>query len=644
MSKKLSKVLSLILSLILSVSIFSVCAFAAAPTISVSGGTVTNGNEITVNVTLSSSSNAAGGNFTLQYDSAKLSPVSYTSGSLVSGYTNNCNLSYNNNSIRFTFSGSNAITSSGTLVSIKFKAIATGSASLSFSAYKLYNTSGSSISSSASGNTITVNPVSTTFTLTYNANGGSVSPSSVNVTSGNSTTLPTPTKSFKITYNANGGSGAPSVQSVSVPCKGWSTSSSATSASYNCGASYKPTANTTLYAVWNTVISTSLSSTKPTRSGYTFLGWSTSSTAASSSYIAGGGINVSNNITLYAVWQSVPTCTITYNANGGSVSPSSVNVTSGNSTTLPTPTKSFKITYNANGGSGAPSVQSVSVPCKGWSTSSSATSASYSCGASYKPTGNMTLYAVWNTPVSTSISSTKPTRNGYTFLGWSTNSNATSQSFSAGESVNLSNDVTLYAVWEFYNPTPVSDNIISIRTQELNLDKKEITGGVSTITIDENYLTSNYKIVVSCSSPNALILDTGETANEDSFVLFIDENGVYGTFKVYIRVYDLTKTILYDEEYITVAVRDSVYYETIYLNYKDTYQLKENKMEYSFGSDNTGIATVDASGKIYASGRGDTFVEAIDEIDTNIHLYKVSVSYAWWQWIIIIVLFGWIWY
>lgn len=77
----------------------------------------------------------------------------------------------------------------------------------------------------------------------------------------------------------------------------------------------------------------------------------------------------------------------------------------------------YTIAYNANGGSGAPGSQT-----KTYGT-------------------NLTL------------SSTKPTRTGYTFLGWSTNSSATSASYSAGAT--LSSDlsttngatVTLYAVW-----------------------------------------------------------------------------------------------------------------------------------------------------------------------------------------------------
>ncbi len=75
------------------------------------------------------------------------------------------------------------------------------------------------------------------------------------------------TKTYNVVYDANGGSGAPSSQTK--------------------------TYGQTL----------TLSSTKPTRSGYTFLGWSTSSTATKATYSAGGSFNTDADTTLYAVWQ-----------------------------------------------------------------------------------------------------------------------------------------------------------------------------------------------------------------------------------------------------------------------------------------------------------------------------------------------------
>ena len=148
--------------------------------------------------------------------------------------------------------------------------------------------------------------------------------------------------SYTITYNANGGSGAPGSQtkwkdqsltlSSTKPTRtgysflGWSTSSSATSATYSAGGSYTANSAATLYAVWkaNTYTVTynanggsgapssqtktygktlTLSSTIPTRTNYTFKGWSTSASATTATYSAGGSYTANSAVTLYAVWE-----------------------------------------------------------------------------------------------------------------------------------------------------------------------------------------------------------------------------------------------------------------------------------------------------------------------------------------------------
>ena len=145
--------------------------------------------------------------------------------------------------------------------------------------------------------------------------------------------------SYTVSYNANGGSGAPSAQtkwhgtaltlSSATPTRvgytfaGWATSSTG-SVAYAAGASYTSNSSVTLYAKWtpNTYtvsynanggsgapsaqtktygINLTLSSTKPTRSGYNFLGWSTTS-GGGVVYNAGGTYTENAAITLYAVW------------------------------------------------------------------------------------------------------------------------------------------------------------------------------------------------------------------------------------------------------------------------------------------------------------------------------------------------------
>ncbi len=227
--------------------------------------------------------------------------------------------------------------------------------------------------------------------------------------------VPSDEEKRTVTYNANGGSGAPSSHTGYV----------------------------------NEYESIKLSSTKPKRNGYTFLGWATDAKATKAQYQPGKEIKPSKNITLYAVWKQ-NTYTLTYNANSGSGAPAK-QTGSGNITLSSTKPTRSGYTF------------------LGWATDAKATKAQYQPGASYKLTANVTFYAVWSKITYTltynanggsgapakqtgsgniTLSSTKPTRSGYTFLGWATSSGATSAQYKPGASYNLSKNTTLYAVWK----------------------------------------------------------------------------------------------------------------------------------------------------------------------------------------------------
>lgn len=90
---------------------------------------------------------------------------------------------------------------------------------------------------------------------------------------------------YTVSYNANGGTGAPGSQS-------WQ------------GEGYR-----------------TITSSIPTRSGYTFIGWNESSSAVTAAVTAGGSYYVDSSFTFYAVWRK--NVTLTYNANNGTGAPSS---------------------------------------------------------------------------------------------------------------------------------------------------------------------------------------------------------------------------------------------------------------------------------------------------------------------------------
>ena len=161
---------------------------------------------------------------------------------------------------------------------------------------------------------------------------------------------------------------------------------------------------------------------------------------------------------------------------------------------------SYTVTYNANGGSEAPSSQtkwygkaltlSSTKPTRlgyvfaGWSTSANG-SVVYASGASYTDNASVTLYAVWTTNMYTvtynanggtgapeaqqkahgtnlRLSTTRPMRVNYSFLGWSTSANG-SVVYAAGANYTTNASVTLYAVWELAYKKPIIHSLKATR-------------------------------------------------------------------------------------------------------------------------------------------------------------------------------------
>ena len=187
----------------------------------------------------------------------------------------------------------------------------------------------------------------------------------------------------------------------------------------------------------------SLNLPTPVRSGYTFSGWHSDAgltTAVTSPYTP------TADVTLYAKWteNAADTYTITYNTNGGSAI-ADASVKAGTAITLPTPTKSGN-TF------------------EGWYSDSALTS---KVTSPYTPTKSITLYAKWtenaadtyiityntnggntlaNSTVKagSSVTLPTPTRSGYNFAGWYTDSGLKDK---VASPYTPTADVTLYAKW-----------------------------------------------------------------------------------------------------------------------------------------------------------------------------------------------------
>lgn len=259
-------------------------------------------------------------------------------------------------------------------------------------------------------------------------------------------------QTYNITYNANGGSGAPSSElkmadenlalSTVVPTRtgytflGWATSSTATSAEYQSGATYTQNNSLNLYAVWKV---------NQVHIQYNTAGGSIATTSNSSgtwSKDSSNNVLLNNSIYEHIVDYGSSTDPCNYNNSGFiNISKSGYVGTAGAQWISSSGTKynqdtsydsskycdasngdctvvlsvnwvaaSYTISYNANGGSGAPASQtktygttltlSSAIPTKsgnifaGWATSSSG-SVAYAAGASYTANASATLYAKW---------------------------------------------------------------------------------------------------------------------------------------------------------------------------------------------------------------------------------------------------------
>ena len=237
-----------------------------------------------------------------------------------------------------------------------------------------------------------------------------------------------PEETYTVTFNANGGSGTPpAVQTVtadtviSLPDKGgltstgnvfvgWSENASGGGIIYSVGASITVTQNMVFYAQWldgstpqytvtfnangatggaapapQTVYS-GISITVPGQgtlvySGKNFGGWNTQANGGGTNYAAGAAYTVTGNATLYARWQSEVQYTVTYNANGASgTAPTAHSVDPGTVITLPS---AGSLTYTGR-------------TFEGWNTNAGGTGASYAAGESYTVNANVSFYARWS--------------------------------------------------------------------------------------------------------------------------------------------------------------------------------------------------------------------------------------------------------
>lgn len=337
--------------------------------------------------------------------------------------------------------------------------------------YKLVLSSNTCSKGTLSGNTFTISNVTSaqtctitltpeSYTLTLDANGGSVSTTSKTVTYDSTYgDLPTPTRTgytFNGWYTAStGGTKIESTTQVktasnhisyahwtpiiyTITLNNQSATSAGTATAYYQYNTTKTVNGTLCYYYTTNTLTTCLTNghtiTKPTKTGYTFGGYYTGTNGNGTQYVDATGTIVNNlyqttgNKTLYAKW-TANTYTVKYDCNGGSNAPSSQTATYDSTFTVATNTCT-KTGYTFNGWYDPTNVSWTSWTGK-WKyvngqygiTNNTLTLKAQWKANTYTLTFNANGGSVTTASKSVTYNSAvgdlpTPTRSGYIFIGW----------------------------------------------------------------------------------------------------------------------------------------------------------------------------------------------------------------------------------
>jgi hypothetical protein len=210
------------------------------------------------------------------------------------------------------------------------------------------------------------------------------------------------------------------------------------------------------------------------KAGDIFAGWNESSSGTGTTYAAGASVTVIGNTIFYAQWldSSTPQYTVAFNANGatGGAPPASQTVYSGISITLPS---RGTLAYSGK-------------TFGGWNTQINGGGTNYPAGTAYTVTGNVTLYAKWQSEIQYTVTynanganGTAPaaqtvdpgtvitlpgagnmTNVGKTFDSWNTSANGTGTGYAEESAYTVNGNASLYAQWVSVPITPPGATLV----------------------------------------------------------------------------------------------------------------------------------------------------------------------------------------
>lgn len=193
-------------------------------------------------------------------------------------------------------------------------------------------------------------------------------------------------------------------------------------------------------------------------------------------------------------------------------------------------------------------------------------------------------------------------------------------------------DVTVLQVTLSYIEINTSPSAISYTVGDM-LDTTGMTltlhySDNSTTTVNNGF-TCSPTVLSSAGVQEITVTYLGKTASFNVYVSEEEENGFY----------------VYDEDGET-PINDT----DIDFNFKDETSLiayfynESDGLTITWTSDSPDVVSVDENGNITTTGTGTAVITATIAGTDITAQFTINVSYTWWQWLLLIFLFGWIWY
>ena len=199
---------------------------------------------------------------------------------------------------------------------------------------------------------------------------------------------------------------------------------------------------------------------------------------------------------------------------------------------------------------------------------------------------------------------------------------------------------------------------------------ESLNGDTIEASTDSLEIQALLKFTVNYNPSGGIITETSKTVYESEYIILPtatrvgysllgwstigDDAAIFEAESSYKVTADTSLVAVWENNPISKPSVQSVSVSDITLNYKADTTIQPQitaddgvKYTVKYESSNSAITTVDENGKVYAAkkGRADITVTVTDEFGNIVSdTCKVTIKYTWWQILIRIFLFGWIWY